>query len=355
MKSHISLLIVATAIAGCGAKRHAETTGQTARFVLPPESAFQANELGLAIEGQNEQGQLYGFGDASLTKQVFAAIPQSTIESSDIAGDLKRYLEQNPKIANGIYTWDRVTSDLTAWSKAYPDQTEAVEYGRTADNRPLLAFHIKGKKALQDNSGIMITGATHGNEILTVDTVMGITNYVLTNLQSPRITAILAKHDLWLIPVVSPDSYVDKDRYVEGVDPNREYPWPAKPQRDTTPVIKSLMKFFDGHKMAATLDYHSVAKVVMWPWAYTTTKANDETKFMAIAKKMTDANRYKSGQIAKVMYIAAGSSADYYYWKQGSMAMAVELSKGTPTSATTGEEMAKENLESTLGFLEMVE
>lgn len=355
MKSTIGLVLAVTVVASCGTKRQAETSTQTARFVLPPAFAFQASELGLAIEGQTEDGQLYGFGNASLKNEVFARIPQSTLESSDISGDLNRYLEQNPKIASGIYNWERVMADLSEWTKAYPEQAETIVYGTTADQRPLLALHIKAKKTRQENSGIMITGATHGNEILTVDTVMGISSYILKNLQTPRISAILAKHDLWFIPVVSPDSYIDRIRSVEGVDPNREYPWPEKPQRNTTPVIKDLMTFFDSHKMAATLDYHSVAKVVMWPWAYTKTRAKDETKFMAIAKKMTTANRYRSGQISKVMYIATGSSADYYYWKQGSLAMAVELSKSTPSSATTGEEMAKENLESTLGFMEMVD
>lgn len=352
MQARIAILTAATIFSSCG-KKPTQASEQIARYVISSDSATKAGQLGLTIEGQNDHGEFYAFGPASETADVLAKLPEARTETDDVAGELTRLLEQNPKMAQGLYNWDRVMADFEAWSKKYPDQTDLVEYGKTTNSKPLLALRIKAKAVKTDRSGIMITGATHGNEILTVDTVMGITNYILANLGTPRISSILAKHDIWMIPVVSPDSYVAKNRYVDSVDPNREYPWPSKPNRDSTHVIKELMAFFDSHSMAATLDYHSVAKVVMWPWAYTKDKSKDEVKFAAIAKKMGDANRYKSGQISKVMYIATGSSADYYYWKQGSLAMAIELSKGNPTSATTGEEMAKENLEATLGFLEM--
>lgn len=67
---------------------------------------------------------------------------------------------------------------------------------------------------------------------------------------------------------------------------------------------------------------------------------------------MSAVNKYKYGQISQIMHIAPGSSADYNACKKSSIAMAVEISKARPSSSTTGEEMAQENFESTLRFIE---
>jgi hypothetical protein len=42
---------------------------------------------------------------------------------------------------------------------------------------------------------------------------------------------------------------------------------------------------------------------------------------------MAKDNQYKAGQISTTIYVAEGSSADYFYWKSGTKAVAVEIGK----------------------------
>ncbi len=61
-------------------------------------------------------------------------------------------------------------------------------------------------------------------------------------------------------------------------------------------------------------------------------------------------NGFEFGQISKIIYVAKGSSADYYYWKFGTKSLGIELSQEGSSSLIPNP--VKENLESTLTFIE---
>jgi hypothetical protein len=65
----------------------------------------------------------------------------------------------------------------------------------------------------------------------------------------------------------------------------------------------------------------------MYPWGYTKTppESKDEVIMSDLVQTMARQNQYKAGQISTTIYIAKGSSADYFYWKKNTQAIAVEL------------------------------
>lgn len=340
----------------CGARSTQKplTDHDAARVLISKQDLPHAYDLGLEIEGRSGEDYI-AFTPQGNLDQLRKIVPSVIVQTENIADEIDEHFKNHPELVDSSYNWDRVQQDAMAWSQAHSDFVIVEVYGKSTGNRPLTAIRISSRdRKGSDAPGIMITGATHGNEILTVDTVMGIAKHVIQNYESSRIQAIVASHDIWFIPVVSPDSYVARQRYVDSVDPNRDYPWPERPTRETTNVIKSLMNFFDAREMHGSLDYHSVASVVMWPWAYTYNKPSDDAKFRSIARSMAETSNYRTGQISEVMYIAKGSSCDYYYWKQNTLAMAIELSQSLPTAQSSGEQMVRENLESTLKFMEAV-
>ncbi len=354
MLKNISIVSATLLLAACGA-RVSTTTNSTAtmsKFLVSSQDVLKAATLNLDIEGRIGNDFVV-FVPAGDIERVRNAIPGSVLQVSDISQSLNQHLSQNPDIAAQIYSWDRVQTELKQWSETLSTQTDLVQYGTSTQGRPLYALHIKGVSLnATPKPAVMITGATHGNEILTVDTVMGITKHILDNLSTDRVKNILAKNDLWFVPVVSPDSYVTRQRYVDGLDPNRDFPWPDNTTHQSSRVIKAVAEFATGLDLAASIDYHSVASVIMWPWAYTDKAPAGADKFRDVARSMASTNNYDIGQISEVMYIAKGSSADYYHWKKGSMSFGIELSQDMPRTPTTGEEMAQENLESTLRFIE---
>jgi hypothetical protein len=66
----------------------------------------------------------------------------------------------------------------------------------------------------------------------------------------------------------------------------------------------------------------------MYPWGYTdiTPKSSTDVSIMSdIVSSMARENDYQHGQISTTIYVAKGNSADYYYWKNQTRAIAVEI------------------------------
>ena len=155
---------------------------------------------------------------------------------------------------------------------------------------------------------------THSNTVLTNYLVLLVYYILVQQYQTnPRLAKVIEQHELFFIPVVSPDSYVKKSRYVHGVNPNREYPSPKQSNDSPIDCIKHLIGFFDAHDIAGSLDFHSYGRMVMYPWAYTWKEPEAKDAFMDLTSQMAAMNGYKHGQIANLIYPVSGSSADYYY------------------------------------------
>ena len=69
---------------------------------------------------------------------------------------------------------------------------------------------------------------------------------------------------------------------------------------------------------------------------------------------MAEANRYTYGPIADVIYLAPGSSADYYYWKKGSLSLGIEMGQDKVPSPSEFPAYFESQEESTWRFLEAI-
>jgi len=155
--------------------------------------------------------------------------------------------------------------------------------------------------------------------------------------RNTRLSRMVTDHELWVLPMVNPQGYSRRTRYAGGfTDPNRDYPYPDDPNVQSVDCIDLLRKFFHAHDFKGSLDVHAYGKMVMYPWAYTerAPESADVLDFDHLVNSMAEQNGYAAGQISQVIYVAKGSSADYYYWKNRTKAIAVELgtSKVPPIS-----------------------
>lgn len=250
-----------------------------------------------------------------------------------ITGDVNFELKSEA-LSNGYKNYGEVISLMDQWVKDYPNLFSKLEYGVSGNKKPLLAYLYKpvgASKNEGDIKKILLTAATHGDELITVEILLKQIEFVLKNAESnQRLQNALKDKWIYFIPVVSPDSYDRRERYVEGKDPNRAYPWPENANaRGRVSVIDSLMLFTDQQKFHATLDLHAYGQMVMYPWGYTTKApdSRDVPVFNAVVAEMSRENNYTHGQISTTIYVARGSSADYYYWKNKTKALAVEIGK----------------------------
>ncbi len=272
--------------------------------------------------------------------------PRARLLSSDIHLTEDKAASQYRKYAN-------VEADLKAMAETYKSIATLETYGISKGGRNLYALKIstggEGKPRL------MVTAATHGDELITTEVLFALTQELLAGYdKNPRLTKILNARDIYIIPVVSPDSFEVRERYVQRKDPNRSYPWPDKPNNPTVDVIQSMMDYTNKMKFTGSLDLHAYGKLVMYPWGYTkkAPPAADEVGFKDIVQTMARENQYEAGQISTTIYVAEGSSADYFYWKSGTRAIAAELGREKVPSYSKIPAIVNESREMVWSFLE---
>lgn len=225
--------------------------------------------------------------------------------------------------------YTQVEQDLKAFAANFKNLATLETYGVTKEKRNL--YVLKLSTGGENKPRLMVTAATHGDELITTEVLFNLTGELLKGYgKDARLTKILDGRDIYIIPVVSPDSFEARQRYLHNMDPNRSYPWPDDPNNKTVDVIQSMMDFTNKMKFTGSLDLHAYGKLVMYPWGYTRkapTAAGDVVTFKDLVVSMAKDNQYKAGQISTTIYVAEGSSADYFYWKTGTKALAAEIGK----------------------------
>jgi hypothetical protein len=242
-------------------------------------------------------------------------IPTTHLKSLDLAG---------------YRTITSVEAELKQLVIQYPALAKLESYGKTGSGHTLYALKISDNVQVdEDEPELMITAATHGDEIITVEVEMELILQLLQNYEKdPRLTKMINEKELYFIPVVNPQGYSRKDRYANNTDPNRDYPYPGNESKKSVDCIDSIMKFVQSRNFKGSIDLHAYGKLIMFPWAYTKNSPpkEDEVNFEYLTNSMAEINKYEAGQISKIIYVAKGSSADYYYWKHKTLALGIELS-----------------------------
>ncbi len=322
------------------------------RYLVPyvDEAFMPAIADRFEVHSKNEQG--YEIIVPELAAEEFTKLaPHGSLIERDIDSHTR---DLHRSDLRGYHTMATVESHLQQLEKDYFDLVRLETYGQSNEGRPLYALRIEGR-ALAMKSEVLITSATHGDELITVEVTFDLIERLLKGYGSDtRMTEILDKHVVYYIPVINPDGYVRRTRYSNGVDPNRDYPYPDLPERDSNECIRAVMKFTDQHDFVASLDYHSALGTYMYPWSYKSSAAPDAARFRDVTKRMAATNGYKYGQIPHLLYIAKGASADYYYWKKKTFALAVEIGGTNNPPASQIQKYADENAEALWIFLESV-
>lgn len=263
-----------------------------------------------------------------------------------------------PEALSGYRDFTAVEGTLKKIAESHPDIAHLETYGQSTDGRPLYVLKISDHVAT-DEAGeprLLLDAATHGDEIITTEVLLRLLEELVNGYGSDnRLTDLINKNAIYFAPVVNPDGFVKRARYADGVDPNRQYPYPSKPNQRPIGIIQSLMDLVAKHQFHGAVTFHAYGEMVMYPWGYTRegiNDANDLAEFETLTKKMAEQNNYAAGSIADVIYVAKGSSADYYYWKHQTKAIAVEVGHSKSPSSSQIPVVVDDVREMTWRFLE---
>jgi hypothetical protein len=261
---------------------------------------------------------------------------------------------------DGVYNFEKAEQHMKNLALQYPNNVKLERYGTSTEGRPEYVLTIAKDIRQIDTSkpGILITSATHGDEVITVEVTLGLMDELLAGFGTDdRITKIIDMHTLYFIPMVCVDSFVAQTRENDGQDPNRSYPYPDDVNGHPTHAISDEMNWFAQHaNIKGSIDYHAAGAMIMFPWAYTydSVRDADYKEFDKLTTSMAEANGFEHGQISSIIYKSPGSSADYWYWKYKTLALGVEVSRDfSAISRKNISDIVKENTESTWRFIEV--
>jgi hypothetical protein len=282
-------------------------------------------------------------------------VPHAELQKEDLRDDLQS--------VDGLFgpagyrDLKAVNESLYALAAKYPSLVRVEQYGSTESGFPLLLLKISDNVGVDEGEPkVELDAGTHGDEIIGVEAVLQLVEELLGKYGTDaRLTSIVNNLDLTFIPVVNPEGYSRQERYSGNVDPNRDYPFPEGPEKKSVACIAALRDLFSKNSFVGSLTVHAYGSLVMYPWGYTKEPISDVSKRKEmddLAALMSQQNGYKHGPIATTIYVAKGSSSDYYYWKHKTVAMAVEIGSSKAPKATGIPKVVSEVRETVWTFLE---
>jgi hypothetical protein len=265
------------------------------------------------------------------TRVFRSLLPQARLIHRDIRHELNSQLLSLSTYSNGYHTYEEVVSLLKELQARHPNIARLEVYGNTGQGTPLYALKLSDNVQSEESheKNLMITAATHGDELLSTEVFLHlITELVAGYPQEPRLKKLIDQNALHLIPVVNPDGFISRERYADGVDPNRDFPYPGNPHHTSIPTVAALISFAHKYRVEGVMDIHNYGGLILYPWGYNWSPINDPAmmqKIDQITKAMAAQNGYDIGQISRVMFFPKGCSSDYYYWKLNAVALGVEI------------------------------
>jgi hypothetical protein len=130
---------------------------------------------------------------------------------------------------NRLYPNADVVKLLKAYAESYPEWMKLESIGKGSEGGDIWAITITNPKtgAHSTKPGMYVDGATHANEIQGTEVCLYLINYVLKNYgKLPRVTELLDRASLYLVPMVNVDSR--RRWFTEPATPNFPRTVPVK-------------------------------------------------------------------------------------------------------------------------------
>ena len=262
--------------------------------------------------------------------------------------------------------YSEIIAQYEQWRSQYPALITRQQIGVTLQNRPMWVYRIKNPNSVLPTSAILIQAGIHAREWISPPIAMHIMDRLLHDaLEGAEGWNLISRYEVNIVPSVNPDGYEyswTNDRLWRknrrdivgssqfGVDLNRNYPkgWGgqgssgqpgSETYRGTAPFSEPEVANIDAYmasrqpkiEFAFGIDYHSYAQKILYPWSYLESPAPDAAELDRIGNVYRSALiasggvNYEVGQGSIALYVASGTSKDYYYDHYGTMAFTIEV------------------------------
>lgn len=291
-------------------------------------------------------------------------LPYTIVSRLRDPGSYNRDIEDGnpPDYKTNYLRYDEIIAQYELWRQEFPAIVQRQQIGASREGRPIWVYTLNYPTAGVVPKNILIQAGIHAREWIAPSVAMYLFDKILHGgLNSAQGFYILAKFKMHFVPDINPDGYEytwTTDRFWRknrrnngagsfGVDLNRNYSkgWGGEgssgnpnsetyrgPSPFSEPEIVATRDYMAGiGRLGGFIDYHSFGQLILYPWAYTYNQAPDDSLLHSIGaayqQGILNAGgvHYQNAQTSTGLYLASGSSPDYYYDAYGTMAYTVEL------------------------------
>ncbi|XP_002157489.1 zinc carboxypeptidase [Hydra vulgaris] len=264
----------------------------------------------------------------------------------------------------GVYSFDRfnryseIDAQLTQFANTNYNHAKVNKFvmGTTFERRQINGIKITAKSGPSTKPAIWVDGGIHPREWISPATVMYLAKLLLQPIQN--VDKVLAKYDIYIVPVVNVDGYEfthTGDRMWRktrsncrisrccGVDPNRN--WANNfggagtstdqcseiyrgTQPFSEPCVKALSDYLRSLKnspggLKSYWNVHAFSELLLTPIGYSTTLPRDYAEIkrvgdiFAAAVQKTYGRRFEVGPPSRILYPVGGGSMDWTYENLG--------------------------------------
>ena len=271
-----------------------------------------------------------------------------------------------------------VSDLLWAYHQKYPHITQLYQLGESNQGFPILALRVTDNPQQDEKEpAVLINGAHHGDELMSVLYAMDSLDYILTN-SSKRTKRWVTDLDHWFIPLVNPDgnwftlrhgtgrnvgrkngrntdgSCVDSKK--EGVDLNRNYPFKwgslkrgSSPKPDnfyyrgpspaSEPETKAMIELANKYRFVAALTMHTNGTMIISPYTIDGNQSPHPDIPWVLAEELVAYTplqpNNKNFVVKSNMYPVDGTDQDWHYHTHGTIAYIIEGSHHNPKRLRT--------------------
>ncbi len=237
----------------------------------------------------------------------------------------------------GYYTFNEIKNIADSLATNFPDICKKVVFGFTPQMQELAALKISDNVNVDENEAeILFDGGIHGNEVGGSQNVITFArDLCLSYGNDPYITGLIDHREIWLYYCVNPYGRDNMTRENgNGVDINRDFGYACGSDGGTLgpfsqPESKALRDCQYSNQFVTYTNYHSGAETISYPWSYRFSPTPDNTQIYSLAGVYSSNSGYPSlpyGQGSQIMYLIEGSTKDFNYGCQGSVAWSIEIS-----------------------------
>lgn len=281
----------------------------------------------------------------ALAEAGFKALPHDLPPAADDGGGGEVEPGRREKGAP-YYTVEELATLLEDLQTSYPGLCRVERIGQSVLGRDIWAVKISDNVATDEpEPEVRLVAAMHGNEPPGMVLMLRFIDHLLTGYgEDPRVTAMVDRVELWIVPLLNPDGYHSNTRSnAMGVDLNRAFPDRINDPVNTTegrpPEVAAMMDFCDSRNFVLAANFHTGAVVVNYPFdsnetgLFVDTPTGDDGLFreisLAYAREnpdMWNSQDFDNGITnGAAWYVIHGGLQDWSYVWHGTHEVTVEI------------------------------